>query len=61
MNENRGLSSKAQRCTQCPIFFNTVQKLDGAFMPYPCRHFYFDIKFGKRLYPKEMRRDWPWI
>ena len=25
-------------------------------MPYPCSHFYFDIKFGDRLYSKEKRR-----
>ena len=25
-------------------------------MPYPCSHFYFDIKFGYRLYSKEKRR-----
>ena len=24
-------------------------------MPYPCSHFYFDIKFGDRLYSKEKR------
>ena len=33
-------------------------------MPYPCSHFYFDIKFGDRLYSKEERRAWPllfWI
>ena len=33
-------------------------------MPYPCSHFYFDIKFGDRLYSKEKRRTWPllfWI
>ena len=24
-------------------------------MPYPCSHFYFDIKFGNRLYSKEKR------
>ena len=24
-------------------------------MPYPCSHFYFDIKFGHRLYSKEKR------
>ena len=33
-------------------------------MPYPCTHFYFDIKFGDRLYSKEKRRAWPilfWI
>ena len=33
-------------------------------MPYPCSHFYFDIKFGDRLYSKEKRRAWPvlfWI
>ena len=23
------------------------------YMPYPCSHFYFDIKFGDRLYSKE--------
>ena len=28
-------------------------------MPYPCSHFYFDIKFGNRLYSKEKRRAWP--
>ena len=28
-------------------------------MPYPCSHFYFDIKFGHRLYSKEKRRAWP--
>ena len=27
-------------------------------MPYPCSHFYFDIKFGNRLYSKEKRRAW---
>ena len=31
MNENRGLSSKAQRCTQCPTLFNTVHKLGSFF------------------------------
>ena len=33
-------------------------------MPYPCSHFYFDIKFGVRLYSKEKKRGWPvlfWI
>ena len=25
-------------------------------MPYPCSHFYVDIKFGNRLYSKEKRR-----
>ena len=29
------------------------------FMPYPCSQFYFDIKFGDRLYSKEKRRAWP--
>ena len=29
------------------------------FMPYPCGQFYFDIKFGNRLYSKEKRRAWP--
>ena len=24
-------------------------------MPYPCSHFYFDIKFGNRLYSKEKK------
>ena len=28
-------------------------------MPYPCSQFYFDIKFGDRLYSKENRRAWP--
>ena len=28
-------------------------------MPYPCSHFYFDIKFGDRLYSKEKKRAWP--
>jgi hypothetical protein len=28
-------------------------------LPYPCSHFYFDIKFGNRLYSKEKRRAWP--
>ena len=27
----------------------------GILMPYPCSHFYFDIKFGDRLYSKEKR------
>ena len=34
------------------------------YMPYPCSHFYFDIKFGDRLYSKEKKRVWPvlfWI
>ena len=33
-------------------------------MPYPCSHFYFDIKFGDRLYSKENRLGSPllfWI
>ena len=33
-------------------------------MPYPCSHFYFDIKFGDRLYSKENRPGSPllfWI
>ena len=33
-------------------------------LPYPCSHFYFDIKFGDRLYSNEKRRAWPllfWI
>ena len=29
-------------------------------MPYPCSHFYVDIKFGNRLYSEEKRRAWPW-
>ena len=29
------------------------------FMPYPCSHFYFDIKFGDRLYSKEKRPGSP--
>ena len=28
-------------------------------LPYPCSHFYVDIKFGDRLYSKEKRRAWP--
>ena len=28
-------------------------------MPYPCSHFYFDIKFGDRLYSKENRSGSP--
>ena len=28
-------------------------------MPYPCSHFYFDIKFGDRLYSKENRLGCP--
>ena len=28
-------------------------------MPYPCSHFYFDIKFGNRLYSKEKGKAWP--
>ena len=31
----------------------------SALMPYPCSHFYFDIKFGDRLYSKEKRRALP--
>ena len=27
----------------------------NSLMPYPCSHFYFDIKFGDRLYSKEKR------
>ena len=27
-------------------------------MPYPCSHFYFDIKFVNKLYSKEKRRAW---
>ena len=38
--------------------------VDIRLMPYPCSHFYVDIKFGDRLYSKEKRRAWPllfWI
>ena len=28
-------------------------------MPYLCSHFYVDIKFGNKLYPKEKKRAWP--
>ena len=28
-------------------------------LPHPFSHFYFDIKFGDRLYSKERRRAWP--
>ena len=28
-------------------------------MPHPCSHFYFDIKFGDRLYSKEKRGNLP--
>jgi hypothetical protein len=28
-------------------------------MPYPCSHFYYDIKFGYRLYSKDKRRALP--
>jgi hypothetical protein len=34
---------------------NELQSL----LPYPCSHFYFDIKFGDRLYSKENRLSWP--
>ena len=30
-------------------------------MPYPCSHFYFDIKFGDRLYSKENRPGSPFL
>ena len=40
----QGKATGYQRCTH---------------MPYPCSHFYFDIKFGDRLYSKEKRRAWP--
>ena len=33
--------------------------LERSLMPYPCSHFYFDTKFGDRLYSKEKRRVWP--
>ena len=36
----------------------------SSLLPYPCSHFYFDIKFGNRLYSNEKRRTWPllvWI
>ena len=28
-------------------------------LPYPCSHFYIDIKFGDRLCSKDKRRAWP--
>ena len=31
----------------------TVFGISQPIMPYPCSHFYFDIKFGNRLYSKE--------
>ena len=35
------------------------KKVTSILLPYPCSHFYFDIKFGDRLYSKEKRRAWP--
>ena len=40
----------------CFCFSNTN---GPSLMPYPCSHFYFDIKFGDRLYSKEKRGAWP--
>ena len=36
--------------------FARVQYYQFWLMPYPCSYFYFDIKFGDRLYSKEKRR-----
>ena len=44
------------------LLVKRIQHLCGDFvniMPYPCCHFYFDIKFGNRLYSKEKIRAWP--
>ena len=43
--------------TPCPCKQPALAALDlvilHVLMPYPCSHFYFDIKFGDRLYSKE--------
>ena len=47
-----------------PKFQSFVQRYQPflpsrSLMPYPCSHFYFDIKFGDRLYSKENRPGSP--
>ena len=43
-----------------PHFGYTLNLLTIAiFMPYPCSHFYIDIKFGDRYYSKEKRPGYP--
>ena len=37
----------------------TLLTVKHTLLPYPYSHFYFDIKFGIRLYSKEKRRAWP--
>ena len=37
------------------MFQNIILLYFFRLMPYPCSHFYFDIKFGDRLYSKENR------
>ena len=54
-------SDYMDRAWECP---RKLTKKPASFMPYPCSHFYFDIKFGDRLYSKEKRTAWPllfWI
>jgi hypothetical protein len=39
--------------------FHQKSKIYDVVMPYPCSHFYFDINFGNKLYPKEKRPGSP--
>ena len=72
--KKEGWRERESRKSQCTamLLLLTVRKKKGMLirvhisflplrrlMPYPCSHFYFDIKFGDRLYSKEKRRAWP--
>ena len=41
------------------VYLPTLTCTFFTLMPYPCSHFYFDIKFGDRLYSKENRPGSP--
>ena len=48
------------------VFFDTSLSIENceiqkSLMPYPCSHFYVDIKFGERLYSNKKRRAWPFF
>ena len=45
--------------TICQVSLTKADFRPFTHMPYPCSHFYFDIKFGDRFYSKENRPGSP--
>ena len=43
------------QCSKVSFFWSAKRIWFRNILPYPCSHFYFDIKFGDRLYSKENR------